>query len=301
MQKLLGVFEVFVDEKQELRNSERTNAKTKRIKKSIKALKRTKSSWYPRARMQVNSRSYIKSALRLNPGDDQPTEPESSFFVSGTCFAENIHAVLENHGLQSTRISGQEEIPAELLFSEIAGIKDLVEIIRSERFPCFIFTLGFAESEALDKSTSIVDVEQPTLSLGKFQSPEFISESLVEGVGKLRAINSNLRVFLTVSPVPLEGTASRYSVFEANSISKSIVRFATALACEKDPSITYFPSYEIVTQVAPSAGICAFGDDDGHPRHVNKELVSLICSLFLERRVRILNRVFPFGSNRDSL
>ena len=85
-----------------------------------------------------------------------------------------------------------------------------------------------------------------------------------------------------ISPVPLQATGKGMSFFEANAISKAIMRAAIYDACSKNKKLVYFPSYEIVTQIAPAAGLVAFDDDDGHPRHVNQSLVSTIVDLFLE-------------------
>lgn len=57
----------------------------------------------------------------------------------------------------------------------------------------------------------------------------------------------DLRVILTVSPVPMMATHRRSDVITANSYSKSVLRTAAEHIVEEDDRISYFPSYESVT------------------------------------------------------
>lgn len=255
--------------------SERMRAK---LSRHIAARKRTRSNWYPRARFQLNSRTFLKSELGLDDNDCRPLEAGTRFFVTGTCFARNIHAAFEKRGMPSRFVARQEEIPAEQQFLALMEEADIAAEIGACERPAVILTLGFAEAATLSKE----GMKEDGGRMAKFRTPEFICERIVEGVQILTRMNPNVRIFITVSPVPLEGTASSFNVFEANAISKSIVRYAVAMAGERGPSLSYFPSYEIVTQVAPGIGMSGFGNDDGHPRHVDAALVDFICSLFLE-------------------
>lgn len=63
----------------------------------------------------------------------------------------------------------------------------------------------------------------------------------------LHARNPQLRVLLTVSPVPLTATMSGRHVLTATSQSKSILRAAAGMAEEASDRVDYFPSYEIIT------------------------------------------------------
>lgn len=276
--EIQSLLAAFIDQNQELATSDRFRPELEKLERKLGALVRTKTSMYPRSRIQVNSTAFLRAAMNLRPEDCVPTQSDSSFFVLGTCFAENLHREMEQRGLAATIINHQEETAVDLIFSDLTERDQFVELIEPTSNPCVILTLGFAETTSLDKMTE----SEKSESLDKFRSPEFISECITTGARKLRNINSNVRIFVTVSPVPLEGTASSFNVFEANAVSKSIVRYAVALACRQDSAISYFPSYEIVTQIANSAGVCPFGEDDGHPRHVNEALVSVICSLFLD-------------------
>ncbi|MFN2259920.1 MAG: GSCFA domain-containing protein, partial [Parasphingopyxis sp.] len=59
--------------------------------------------------------------------------------------------------------------------------------------------------------------------------------------------HEDLRVILTVSPVPMMATHRRTDVISANCYSKSVLRAVAEHLVEADERITYFPSYETVT------------------------------------------------------
>lgn len=250
----------------------------KNYDKKIRLLKRTKNTWYPRARQQLNSREYLRTQLHLNVNAENFLSRDTQFVVMGTCFAQNIHNTLNGLGLPSAHLSLGEENPADVQFSIWMQREEFANYIRENKI-CFILTLGFAEIKILKKE---IGENKKSGKLSNFAAPDSIAETVVDGVRRMKEINPDTRMFITLSPVPLEGTASEYTVFEANAISKAIVRYAIALAVEKNPDIEYFPSYEIVTQIAAAMGEGSFANDDGHPRHVNKSVVELICSLFIE-------------------
>ncbi|MQX36587.1 GSCFA domain-containing protein [Roseospira navarrensis] len=249
------------------------------VRHYAKKVRRARSTLYPRARQQTNSRTYLTAALGLDAdGHGQAPDPipeDATFVVLGTCFARNIHTAFQDRGIASHHVALAEENPAEAQFAALAARQDTARLIRTGT-PCVILTLGFAETRPIDGE------QRRSGRLSRFSTPEHVADRIVQGVRALRALNPAVRIFITVSPVPLEGTASAFSVFEANAVSKSIVRYAVALAGEEEPGFTYFPSYEIVTQIAPALGLSGFGGDDGHPRHVDKALVAFICGLFLE-------------------
>ncbi|QLC26660.1 GSCFA domain-containing protein [Parasphingopyxis algicola] len=79
----------------------------------------------------------------------------------------------------------------------------------------------------------------------------------------------DLRVILTVSPVPMMATHRRTDVITANSYSKSVLRTVAEHIVQADDRISYFPSYETVTL---SDRRLAWMDD---LVHVSKEMVGL--------------------------
>lgn len=68
-----------------------------------------------------------------------------------------------------------------------------------------------------------------------------VTNSFRQMVGELRAVNPQVQIILTVSPVRhLAETA------EANQVSKSVLRMACHQLAAADPLVHYFPAYEIM-------------------------------------------------------
>lgn len=91
----------------------------------------------------------------------------------------------------------------------------------------------------------------------------------------LREYNPDLKVVVTLSPVPLHATfqANRYHVIEANCHSKAVLRVAAQEFVEQNSDVYYFPSYELVTSCSANP----WAEDQ---RHINKPTVHRIMSLF---------------------
>jgi len=147
----------------------------------------------------------------------------------------------------------------------------------------FIFTLGLTEAW-VDRRTGVVFPTAPGVVAGEFDpdAHEFSNfgmadtfEDLSAALDILRAANPSLKVILTVSPVPLTATASGQHILSATTYSKSVLRAVAGELAALDPSIDYFPSYEIITG-APFAGRY-FKDN---LRHVTRSGVDTAMSVF---------------------
>ena len=74
-----------------------------------------------------------------------------------------------------------------------------------------------------------------------------IYDDLKASLEKIRSINPEMKIILTVSPVPLAATMSNHHIVIANTYSKSVLRaVAGQLSTELD-YVDYFGSYEILT------------------------------------------------------
>jgi|GEM_PF-1607816 len=86
--------------------------------------------------------------------------------------------------------------------------------------------------------------------------------------------NPKGKIIISVSPVPLRATFQDINSIVANTESKSILRAAVGQFVKEHPDfVSYFPSFEIVTQLAESP----FEADN---RHVTDETVNLIMNFF---------------------
>lgn len=125
----------------------------------------------------------------------------------------------------------------------------------------FVFTLGLTEGWE-NSATGQPYAMCPGTAGGNFDASqhEFVNYraaairvALEQAFTLMRGLNPNLRVLLTVSPVPLTATASGQHALVATSYSKSVLRgVAGELAADID-WVDYFPSYEIISG-APARG-----------------------------------------------
>jgi GSCFA family protein len=122
-------------------------------------------------------------------------------------------------------------------------------------FDVLVFTLGLTEAWVHRDSGTVYPTAPGTIA-GRFDPAEYefrnftfreIYEDLVTTFEGLRGIKPQLRLLLTVSPVPLTATASGQHVLCATTYSKSVLRAVAGQLCQEYADIDYFPAYEIVT------------------------------------------------------
>jgi hypothetical protein len=150
----------------------------------------------------------------------------------------------------------------------------------------FIFTLGLTEcwEHAVDGAafpicpgTSAGGVFDPEVHRFANHSVSDVIEDMEAFFGALRAMNPQVRVILTVSPVPLVATARDAHVLVATTYSKSVLRVAAETLVSRHEKTGYFPSYEIITGPQSRGGY--FEDD---LRDVRAEGVDRVMSLFFQ-------------------
>jgi hypothetical protein len=123
-----------------------------------------------------------------------------------------------------------------------------------ETLDVFVFTLGLTEAWRSRRDGAVFPL-CPGVSGGRFSPDdhEFVNFGVEDVVSdmrafleKLRAVNSNARVILTVSPIPLAATAENRHVLVSTVYSKSVLRVACEMLERFAENVAYFPSYEIV-------------------------------------------------------
>lgn len=142
---------------------------------------------------------------------------------------------------------------AEMRDSRAATLFSIATAVR--KASVLVFTLGLTEgwengahgySYAMCPGTTAGEFDPGQHVFRNYTYPE-IRADLEAAIALLREINPDLRILLTVSPVPLTATASKAHVLSATTYSKSTLRaVAGDLAAELD-HVDYFPSYEIIT------------------------------------------------------
>lgn len=146
----------------------------------------------------------------------------------------------------------------------------------------FIITLGLAEAW-YDKLTNTylnitpVEILARNMDRFEFRITDY-SENVLALQELVRIIRSevswDLKIVITVSPVPLETTFSGNDILTANTLSKATLRCVAQAVADSDPAIDYFPSYETVMLSAPEK---AWMRDY---RHVTPGIVSHIVQRF---------------------
>lgn len=124
-----------------------------------------------------------------------------------------------------------------------------------EECEVFVFTLGLTECWSSKKDGAIYPV-CPEVSGGEFshdryQFMNFTVEQAYTDLAlfyrKLIGVNPNVKIILTVSPVPLAATASTNHVLSATTYSKAVLRIVAERFVSEFPMAFYFPSYEVIT------------------------------------------------------
>lgn len=132
----------------------------------------------------------------------------------------------------------------------LAAIRRAVETAR-----LFVFTLGLTESWRHGESGLEYAICPGTLA-GDFDPKAHLFHNHRHGdiladmetvLALLKVKNPDLKVLLTVSPVPLTATASGEHVLTATSYSKSVLRGVAGELAQDHAHVDYFPSYEIIT------------------------------------------------------
>lgn len=157
----------------------------------------------------------------------------------------------------------------------------------------FVFTMGLTESWQNSELGYEYAICPETVAgrfdrrRDRFENQDFISihSDMEAAINLLIQQNPEIRIMLTVSPVPLTATASGEHVLLATSHSKSILRAVAGSIKEQFDQVDYFPSYEIITN--PVFGGQFFGPNK---RTVIPEGVDFVMRNFFADQERVFWR-----------
>lgn len=240
---------------------------------------------------------------------------QTSFFTMGSCFAANIARALVGLGYQATCMPIAEQINTTFanryfiewlqdstldpdLCERIAGMlppglskESIREAMASA--DVFILTLGVGAA-FFDRETGAFVMPRPSaLSLRTLaEKYRFRSTSVAENVDNVsriikyvRTVRPSARVFITVSPVPLQMTFEFSSAIIADCVSKSTMRVVAHELVQRhtqDGSIFYFPAFEVFRWIGSHRSQAFYGTDDGQALHVSEEIVGILLRSFIE-------------------
>ena len=195
------------------------------------------------------------------------------FWEKGGRFYDALRPGVEPKGCDS--LHEAQELRRDHLV-RVAGLVSVADV--------FIFTLGLTEAW-IDVPTGRTMAIAPGVIAGDYDPAQtrfhnFTYAELLEDMEAiyafLREVNPNLKLLLTVSPVPLTATASGEHVLTATTYSKSLLRAVAGEMARRHKKVDYFPSYELVTTWAQD--MPAFEDN---LRSVRPEMVARVMSVFL--------------------
>lgn len=150
-----------------------------------------------------------------------------------------------------------------------------------------VMTLGLTEAW-FDEETRLYLNAAPPQSVFKADPDRFrldvlTVDEILAVLGQIRELlmrygHPEMRMMLTVSPVPFKATFTGRDAIIANSYSKSALRVAAEMFVHQHDNVDYVPSYEIVTHTARAS---AFIQDNRHitPSVVN-EIVDRVISAY---------------------
>lgn len=170
-------------------------------------------------------------------------EPQDHIWKSDSGFHDAFRPHIQPQGFVSE---------AELLHDRRSHYRHLRELF--ENLDVFVFTLGLTESWRSKKDKAVYPV-CPGYGAGNFSSENYEFHNMdvdevfkdIEGFyQRLKSVNPNSKMLLTVSPVPLIATVENHHVLKSTFYSKSCLRVAADKAASLLADVTYFPSYEII-------------------------------------------------------
>jgi hypothetical protein len=117
-----------------------------------------------------------------------------------------------------------------------------------------VFTLGLTEAWVAQDGTALpvppgvvgVDMPDGAVAFHNFSVAEMRAD-MDQFLADLFSVNPDVRVILTVSPVPLVATYEKRHVLVSNTYSKAALRVVAEEIANAYETVAYFPSYEIIT------------------------------------------------------
>jgi tetratricopeptide (TPR) repeat protein len=238
---------------------------------------------------------------------------DTRFFTMGSCFARNLSKSLNNSGYVSHHMEISEYINTTFAnrafvdWLSDAGIDDAIRDRIVELLPphwnkeaalqvikssdVFILTLGVAPA-FFDRATGGLVLPRPSALNSRALAEKYLfrTTSVKENVDNvlylirfIRDISPNIRIVVTVSPVPLQASFEFESAVQADCLSKSTMRLVAHEVVNNSnfSNVLYWPSFEIFRWAGSNASHY-YAADDGAAWHVSEDMVAGTVRAFVD-------------------
>lgn len=245
--------------------------------------------------------------------EDKFISRSTRFFTMGSCFARNISTTLLKIGYDSTHMEISEYINttfANRAFVDLLStgktniavgerIQELLPegwdaegtIDKIRNTDVFILTLGVAPA-FFDKATGNFVLPRPTSLNSRVLSEkyDYRTTTVQENVDNViylidfvRTLSPNVKIVVTVSPVPLLASFEFESCVVADCLSKSTMRLVAHQVVHQSnlKNIIYWPSFEVFRWAGSNASDF-YAADDGAAWHVAENKVNQTIHSFIE-------------------
>lgn len=247
----------------------------------------------------------IADSVPALPLLEKSSTPVTTF---GSCFAANLARMLKGAGVDATNLLIEESINSPLANRGfLSGLVDPAGFAHTARLEktygaeflararaqlagarVVVLTLGVAPAFFHVGSGEFAFLEDYRVLLAEgrvaMRTPSVGETKTVikEVLALVRALNPDGRLYLTISPVPLIGTAELSSAVIADCVSKTTLRASLHEVMQESGAadVHYWPSFEIVRWLGAHTTLPAFGADDNASRHVSNWLVEMIVERF---------------------
>lgn len=228
----------------------------------------------------------VKEARGREPAPDIVWERDGRYF-------DALRPAVEPNGLDSAD---------EVLAHRRAHLDKVYRLLN--RLDVMVFTLGLTEAW-VDRESGRVYPTCPGVVAGRFDAERhvfhnFTYEEILADLQELRRLlqrkKPEMRLLLTVSPVPLTATASGGHVLPATTYSKAVLRAAAGRMADLHGDVDYFPSYEIITHPASRGS-----SYEPNLRSVADAGVNTVMSVFFAEHGSAAGSTARAGKRRDRL
>lgn len=256
----------------------------------------------------------VRDHIAVNlSGEPKFVTKQTRFFTMGSCFARNLSKSLNDNGYVSHHMEIAEHINTtfanrvfvdwlrdgeideairerlmEMLPRHVRKA-DIIQVIRDSNV--FILTLGVAAA-FFDRETGAFVLPRSSALNSRALAEKYLfrTTSVAENVENalhliafVRSIAPDIKIIVTVSPVPMLASFEHESAVQADCLSKCTMRLAAHEIVNNSnlANILYWPSFEVFRWAGSNASNF-YAADDGAAWHVSEDKVAGTIRTFID-------------------